>query len=135
MYFLQLFISIVFAILFLQSGLDKVFNWNDNLQWLKGHFSKTPLKNMVAVLLAVLTVLEVLAGALSAIGFVFLLYNEDTFWAYNGLVLSAASLVALFFGQRMAKDYAGAGGLVPYMVLCAIGLAVFACQCSNVCTA
>jgi hypothetical protein len=25
----------------------------------------------------------------------------------------------LFFGQRLAKDYAGAAALVPYFILCA----------------
>jgi hypothetical protein len=32
-------------------------------------------------------------------------------------VLGAASLTALFFGQRVAKDYPGAAVLVPYFLL------------------
>ena len=32
-------------------------------------------------------------------------------------MISAISLIALFFGQRMAKDYAGAAVLVPYFLL------------------
>jgi hypothetical protein len=28
----------------------------------------------------------------------------------------------LFFGQRLAKDYAGAGGLVPYFLVAVINL-------------
>jgi hypothetical protein len=31
----------------------------------------------------------------------------------------------LFFGQRMAKDYAGAASLIPYFLLCAAGLYCF----------
>jgi hypothetical protein len=31
--------------------------------------------------------------------------------------LGAASITALFFGQRLAKDYAGAAVLVPYFIL------------------
>jgi hypothetical protein len=27
------------------------------------------------------------------------------------------TFLALFFGQRMAKDYVGAGGLVPYFLV------------------
>ena len=38
-------------------------------------------------------------------------------FAFYGAVLAAVSIVALFFGQRMAKDYAGAATLVPYFLL------------------
>jgi hypothetical protein len=34
-----------------------------------------------------------------------------------GAQLSALNLVMLFFGQRIAKDYAGAAALVPYFLL------------------
>jgi len=36
------------------------------------------------------------------------------FWAS---VIGAASISALFFGQRIAKDYPGAAILVPYFLL------------------
>ena len=36
-----LFAGLLVAILFIQSGLDKVFDWKGNLEWLTGHFSKT----------------------------------------------------------------------------------------------
>lgn len=32
------------ALTFLQSGYEKIFYWKDNVEWLKGHFAKTPLK-------------------------------------------------------------------------------------------
>jgi hypothetical protein len=32
-------------------------------------------------------------------------------------VLGALSILALFFGQRVAKDYPGAAVLVPYFIL------------------
>jgi hypothetical protein len=32
-------------------------------------------------------------------------------------VVGAVNLVALFFGQRVAKDYVGAAALVPYFLL------------------
>ena len=35
------------AITFLQSGLDKILDWNGNVSWLKSHFSQTILKNNV----------------------------------------------------------------------------------------
>ena len=44
------------AVLFLQSGLDKVFDYQGNLSWLTGHFSKSIFNGMVPILLTVLTV-------------------------------------------------------------------------------
>ena len=40
---LQAFISAFLAILFLQSGIDKVVDRRGNLEWLTGHFAKSPL--------------------------------------------------------------------------------------------
>ena len=37
-------------------------------------------------------------------------------------ILSAAAITALFFGQRMAKDYAGAAVLVPYFLLTLVAM-------------
>jgi uncharacterized membrane protein YphA (DoxX/SURF4 family) len=57
------------AILFLQSGLDKVFDYRGNLQWLTGHFAKTPLRGMVVPMLLTITVTEMAAGAVSLVPF------------------------------------------------------------------
>jgi hypothetical protein len=43
--------------------------------------------------------------------------KHDSTLAFYGAALAAISLVALFFGQRMAKDYPGAATLVPYFLL------------------
>jgi hypothetical protein len=67
--------------------------------------------------LTAITLLEVAAGALSAIGCVILIVSRETTVAFYGAVSSAVVLIALFFGQRMAKDYAGAAVLVPYFLL------------------
>ena len=67
---LQILSLAFLAILFLQSGLDKVFNYKGNLEWLTGHFAKSPLKNTVGLLMPVITILEVAAGVFSAIGLV-----------------------------------------------------------------
>ncbi|MFY0584195.1 hypothetical protein ACN28S_66660 [Cystobacter fuscus] len=105
--------SLFLAITFLQSGLDKVIDWKGNLGWLTGHFSKSLLRGVVPLLLATLTVLELAAGVLSAAGVVFLVLSGATRVAMWGAALSGLSFVALFFGQRMAKDYAGAAGRCP----------------------
>jgi uncharacterized membrane protein YphA (DoxX/SURF4 family) len=117
---LQILGSLFFAILFLQSGLDKVFDWKGNLSWLKEHFSKSILKNIVPAMLLAITVLEIVSGATSLIGVFSILFNGSVSFALLGAVLSAASLLLLFFGQRMAKDYAGAGGLTPYFIIALI---------------
>lgn len=121
---LQALCAVFLAILFLQSGLDKVIDWKGNLGWLTGHFSKSPLRGMVPLMLATVTVLELAAGALSAAGLVSLVATGSATLAFWGALLSAVSLVALFFGQRVAKDYAGAGGLVHYFLLTLVAVYV-----------
>ncbi|AEI62098.1 hypothetical protein [Corallococcus macrosporus] len=121
---LQALCAVFLAILFLQSGLDKVIDWKGNLGWLTGHFAKSPLRGVVPLMLATITLLELAAGALSAAGLVALVATGSAALAFWGALLSAVSLVALFFGQRMAKDYAGAGGLVPYFLLTLVAVYV-----------
>ena len=116
-YLLQIFGSAFLAILFLQSGIDKIIDHRGNLDWLKGHFSKSPLGGVVPILLTAITILEVAAGALSAIGCMMLIVSRETTVAFYGAVISAVVIIALFFGQRMAKEYAGAAVLVPYFLL------------------
>ncbi len=121
---LQALCASFLAILFLQSGLDKVVDWKGNLGWLTGHFAKSPLRGVVPPMLATITLLELAAGALSAAGLVALVATGSVALAFWGALLSAVSLVALFFGQRMAKEYAGAGGLVPYFLLALVAVYV-----------
>jgi hypothetical protein len=127
-YLTQIFGSAFLAILFLQSGIDKVIDHRGNLEWLKGHFAKSPLAGVVPILLAGITILEVAAGALSAIGCIMLIVSRVTAIAFYGAVISAVAIVALFFGQRMAKDYAGAAVLVPYFLLALITIYLLAQQ-------
>jgi hypothetical protein len=123
---MQLLTAALLAILFLQSGIDKVTDRAGNLGWLTGHFAKSPLARVVPLLLTTITVLELAAGGLSAAGLVQLLVTHGTALAFWGAALSGASIVCLFFGQRVAKDYAGAGGLVPYFLVTLAGLWLFA---------
>ena len=117
MFLMRIFASAFLAILFLQSGIDKVVDRQGNLEWLKGHFAKSPLAGMVPLMVFVITILEIAAGALSAIGCALIVFSRDSTVAFYGAVVSAISILFLFFGQRMAKDYAGAATLVPYFLL------------------
>src|SRR5687768_6055270 len=105
------------AILFIQSGLDKVFDWKGNLEWLTGHFSKTFLSGFVWIMLAKLTVLELATGVLSGVGIIYFLITGSTVVIFYAAVLGALTVIGLFFGQRLAKDYPGAAVLVPYFIL------------------
>ena len=69
------------------------------------------------LLLATITVIEVAAGVLNAIGCILLILRGQPIVAFYGAVVAAMALTALFFGQRMAKDYVGAAVLVPYFLL------------------
>lgn len=109
--------ALIVAILFLQSGLDKVFDRKGNLEWLTGHFSKTFLGGMVPMMLGTITLLEVATGILSAAGIVYFFAAGSTILIFYASILGAVALSALFFGQRIAKDYPGAAVLVPYFLL------------------
>jgi diacylglycerol kinase len=125
-FLMQIFAAAFLAILFLQSGIDKIVDRRGNLEWLKGHFAKSPLAGMVPALLTTITIVEVGAGALSAIGCVFLIAWRDSRIAFHGAVISAIAIVSLFFGQRMAKEYAGAAVLVPYFLLTLVAIYLLA---------
>ena len=113
---LQILVSAFLAILFLQSGIDKIVDRRGNLEFLKGHFAKSPLAGFVPLMVTAITILEVAAGGLSAIGCAMIIFSRDSAIAFYGAVISAIAIVALFFGQRMSKDYAGAAILVPYFL-------------------
>lgn len=114
---MQVACSAFLAILFLQSGIDKIVDRRGNLDWLQGHFAKSPLAGFVPALVTIITMVEMAAGLLSAAGCVMIFFRRDSTLAFYGAVASAFAIVALFFGQRMAKDYAGAATLVPYFLL------------------
>ena len=125
-YLMQILASAFLAILFLQSGIDKVIDRRGNFEWLKGHFAKSPLAGMVPALLICITILEVAAGALSAVGCVLVILLKDSTIAFYGAILSAIAITALFFGQRVAKEYAGAAVLVPYFLFTLVAIYLLA---------
>lgn len=116
-YILQVLVSAFLAVLFLQSGIDKVVDRRGNREYLNQHFARSPLAGTVGPMFVVITILEVSAGALSGVGCALLLLTHDSTVAYLGAVIGGINIIALFFGQRVAKDYAGAAALVPYFLL------------------
>ena len=125
-YLLHIFVSAFLAILFLQSGIDKIVDRQGNLEWLKDHFAKSPLAGMVPLMFLLLTIIEVSAGALSGIGFLALIFAHNSTIAFYGAIISTIAILCLFFGQRMAKEYAGAAILVPYFLLTLVAIYLLA---------
>ncbi len=112
----EIFILVMLAIVFLQSGIDKIVDWSGNIGWLKGHFANSPLKNMVPFSLFIITILEILSGLSAVVGIVSLLTCGGTLFALISAILSAITFSLLFLGQRLAKEYPGAQGIVVYMI-------------------
>jgi uncharacterized membrane protein YphA (DoxX/SURF4 family) len=112
----SILILVFLTITFLQSGYDKIFYWKDNVEWLKGHFAKTQLKNHVPLALLHVLVLELLSTILCAVGAIELLLNSGRTFGYYGAVFSSITLLMLLVGQRLAKDYDGARTIVIYFI-------------------
>ena len=104
------------AVTFLQSGYDKVADWKGNVDWLKGHFSKTFLRNNVPAALLMILALELASGILCSIGVVELLVTREHVYGYYGALFSCIALIMLLFGQRIAKDYDGARTIAIYFI-------------------
>ncbi len=119
---LQILASLFVGILFTQSGLDKIFNWKGEKSFYTKHFKDSILKGTVPVLMPIITISEVLAGLLSLGGVIAILFMDSTDLAILGMILACLSIIQLFFGQRVAKDYSGAATLVPYFLVCLFGL-------------
>ncbi len=118
----EIFILVFLAITFIQSGLDKIMDWKGNLGWLRGHFKNTFLGSQVPLLLGVITALEVLTGFLSALSVVFILTGFPSIIPLLSVSLGAVTLLMLFFGQRIAKEYAGAFTLTGYFIITLMGV-------------
>ena len=112
-----LFAALLVSILFIQSGLDKVLDWKGNLEWLTGHFAKTIFAKTVPPMLATITVMELATGFLSVAGLIYFVATGSLALIFYASIIGAASITALFFGQRVAKDYPGAAILIPYFIL------------------
>ena len=121
----QILIAALLAICFLQSGIDKIIDRKGNLSWLTGHFLNTPLKNIVPILLMIITLSALLGGFLCVVGVFDFLINGTKDLILLGFIVNAVSLIALFGGQRLAKDYEGASVLVGYFIITIIGILSF----------
>ena len=118
----EILILIFILITFLQSGIDKATDWKGNTGWLKEHFSGTFLAGQVPVMVGIIMILEIITGIVAILGIIWLIgYNDPTIALYT-CILAAITLLMLLFGQRIAKDYAGAFTLTGYFIVVIFGV-------------
>ena len=123
---IKVLVTLFAAVLFLQSGADKVLDWSGNRSYISGIFGKTIFRPFVPVLLPTISLLEGASGLFSIAGSVVLLADGSETLAVTGLVLGAISILLLFTGLRIAKDYGAAAGITPYFIFFVLALALFA---------
>lgn len=112
----EILILMFLIIVFLQSSIDKIFDWKGNLTFLTGHFEHTPLQDLVPILLGTIMLVEMTAGIFCAAGlFQLVVFNQGGL-AFYGAVLASLALLMLLFGQRLAKDYDGAKTIAVYFI-------------------
>lgn len=116
-HFTEILVLLFLVVTFLQSGIDKVTDWKGNVTFIKTHFKNSPLKNQVPLLLVIILVMEIIAGALMFVGIFHLLTTGAKQTALVGVQISALCLIFLLIGQRLAKDYAGAMSLGVYFII------------------
>jgi hypothetical protein len=117
-----LYVLGLFLVAFGQSGVDKIVDRAGNLEWLIGHFASSPFRNMVRLLLSIITIMELASAALCGIAIVGMIAGQGVDFAKWALAACGATLLCLFAGQRFAKDYAGAMTLAVYSGVLAVGL-------------
>lgn len=118
----EILILIFILITFLQSGIDKAADWKGNTGWLKEHFSGTFLSGKVPLMVGIIMILEIITGVLSSLGILWMLVYNEPGMALYACVLACITLLMLLFGQRIAKDYAGAFTLTGYFIVSIFGV-------------
>lgn len=124
----RLLVTAFFAIVFLQSSLDKLLDRHGNLAYLRGHFQHVALvpARVVPHMLTTLTLLEAAAGVTSLLALVSGDFLHRGFGiAAASIGLAGAALLALLLGQRLAKDYGGAAVIAAYFAVAIFGVALF----------
>ena len=116
-----------FAVVFLQSALDKLTDSQGNLEFMQSHFKNSPFPpDMVRTMFRVLTFLEATSGVLCGLGLLFFSFlHRGMNLASLGVATSGIALLSLITGQRFAKDYAGAAVVAAYSAVALIGLSLF----------
>ena len=121
----QILSSIFFAIVFFQSGTDKVIDRKGNINFFENHFKNTLFHKIYAQALTALMLLELIAASLCAYGCIYSIVYKNTDFIFYGLLVTSFILLSLLLGQRIAKDYVGAADITIYFILCIITIMSF----------
>jgi hypothetical protein len=117
------FLTLVFfGITYSFSLLEKLSDWSATTSYYTNHFRNTALSNIVNQSVALVCVLE---------GMVLITLGKNSYQYYKSssievfdefLLASAALIIILLIGQRIAKDYQGASSLGTYFIVNLIGI-------------
>jgi uncharacterized membrane protein YphA (DoxX/SURF4 family) len=119
-----LFVLGFFLIVFIQSGLDKVFDYMGNLNFLNDLLKIYFSPPLIAIALILVTILELISGILCLVGIVDFIFNDSNFIGLIGLIIGSIALLVLLFGQRVSKNYDGAKTIAIYFILAMIGISL-----------
>jgi hypothetical protein len=118
----EILILIYLIITFTYSFLEKIFSWKDSVDFYREHFKNTRLKDMIPFLLIVVILMELITVTFCITGVYQLSFKNTSEQALYGLFFAAITLTGLMFGQRIAKDYAGAMNITVYFIITIIGI-------------
>jgi uncharacterized membrane protein YphA (DoxX/SURF4 family) len=111
-----------FSIVFIQSGLDKVFDHKGNLSFLRDLLGKFFNQSLITLSFISVTVLELFSGFLCLAGVFYTLFYDSSLIGLAGLIVGSVALLVLLFGQRVSKNYEGAKTITIYFILSIIGV-------------
>ena len=117
-----IFVLAFFLIVFIQSGLDKVFDYKGNLSFLNDSLGSFFSKPLITLALISVTILELTSGLLCLLGIVDVFFNDSNFIGLIGMIIGSVALLILLFGQRVSKNYDGAKTIAIYFILAMIGI-------------
>ena len=117
-----IFVLAFFLIVFIQSALDKVFDYKGNLSFLNDSLGSFFSKQLITLALISVTILELTSGLLCLLGIVDVIFNDSNFIGLIGMIIGSVALLILLFGQRVSKNYDGAKTIAIYFILAMIGI-------------
>ena len=125
-------LSLFFVVTFLQSGIDKVLNRSGNLSWFQSVFESTMLRPIINPLFYWIAFQELFLGVWMLVAAYYYFFCECYCCIFTewGFVFCLALLIQLFTGQRIAKDYPGASGIIPYILTALVAIGLFS-SCSS----
>jgi putative oxidoreductase len=122
----QALVLLFFIAVLGESGINKLLDYKGNKAYFEEQFKNSSIASSIDLLFPLETAMEIGTTVLSVVGlFQILFSNNGEQWGLWAVSLACLTFISLIFGQRMAKDYVGAAGVVPYMAVSLIGLLGF----------